>query len=41
MPLRYLFVFVAYIGLKVAYKKFKNDGYMFVKNRYFGIFVGG
>lgn len=41
MPLRYLFVFAAYIALKLAYKKFKNDGYIFVKNKYFGIFIGG
>ena len=41
MPLRYLFVFAAYIGLKRAMGKFKNDGYIFTKSKGFGMFVGG
>lgn len=39
MPLRYLWVFVAYIALKKAGEKF-NPEYRFVKNRVWGIIVG-
>lgn len=39
MPLRYLFVFIAYIALKLAIKKkFKSD-YYFVKNKKLGIVI--
>ena len=41
MPLRYLFVFAAYIALKMAADKFKNDGYTFTKNKTIGIIAGG
>lgn len=41
MPLRYLFVFAAYIALKKAAGKFKNDGYTFTKNKTLGIIAGG
>ena len=40
MPLRYLWVFVAYIFLKRAADKF-NAEYKFVKNKYVGMFLGG
>ena len=39
MPLRYLWVFVAYIALKKAGEKF-NPEYKFVKNRTLGIIIG-
>jgi len=39
MPLRYLWVFVAYIALKKAGEKFKSE-YYFVKNRTLGIVIG-
>ena len=41
MPLRYLFVFTAYIALKKAAGKFKNDGYAFTKSKTLGIIAGG
>ncbi len=41
MPLRYLFVFAAYIAMKSLNRDFKNDGYTFTKNRAFGMVVGG
>jgi len=39
MPLRYLWVFAAYIALKKAGEKFKSE-YYFVKNRALGIIIG-
>ena len=39
MPLRYLWVFAAYIFLKKAAGKFQAD-YKFVKNKYIGIGLG-
>ncbi|WP_346917221.1 amino acid permease [Clostridium sp.] len=39
MPLRYLWVFVAYIALKKAGEKF-NPEYKFVKNKTLGIIIG-
>lgn len=39
MPLRYLWVFVAYIALKKAGNKF-NSQYKFVKNKYVGMIFG-
>ena len=39
MPLRYLWVFAAYIALKKAGEKFKPE-YRFVKNRTVGIIIG-
>jgi len=39
MPLRYLWVFVAYIALKKAGDKFKSE-YKFVKSKTLGIFFG-
>lgn len=39
MPLRYLWVFVAYIALKKAGEKFSAD-YRFVKGRKVGMFFG-
>lgn len=39
MPLRYLWVFVAYIALKIAGDKFHAD-YRFTKNKYVGMFIG-
>ena len=39
MPLRYLWVFVAYIALKKAGEKFNPD-YKFVKNKTVGIIFG-
>lgn len=41
MPLRYLFVFISYIALKKAYKKYVNSDYKFIKNPIFGMIVGG
>ena len=40
MPLRYLWVFVAYIALKRAGEKFHAE-YRFVKNKTFGMIFGG
>ncbi|SHG99516.1 amino acid/polyamine/organocation transporter, APC superfamily [Anaerosphaera aminiphila DSM 21120] len=40
MPLRYLWVFVAYIALKKAGEKFKPE-YKFVKSKWLGILFGG
>lgn len=40
MPMRYLWVFFAYIMLKKESGRFKSD-YVFCKNRNLGIFVGG
>ncbi|MDO5329054.1 MAG: amino acid permease [Coriobacteriia bacterium] len=40
MPIRYLFVFAAYIALKLAIKKKFNSDYHFIKNKKLGIFVG-
>lgn len=40
MPIRYLFVFVAYMALKSKIEKFPNNDYTFIKNKKFGIFVG-
>lgn len=40
MPLRYLWVFVAYIALKKAGEKFSAQ-YRFVKNKKIGVFFGG
>lgn len=40
MPLRYLFVFLAYIALKLAIKKKFNSDYHFIKSKGFGAFVG-
>lgn len=40
MPLRYLWVFVAYIALKKAGDKFGGD-YKFVKNKVVGMILGG
>lgn len=39
MPLRYLWVFVAYIALKKAGDKFQSE-YRFTKNKGLGIFMG-
>ena len=39
MPLRYLWVFTAYIALKYAGGKFERE-YNFVKNKTLGIIVG-
>ena len=41
MPLRYMFVFAAYIALKRSMGKFDNDGYVFTKNKNLGIILGG
>lgn len=41
MPLRYLFVFMAYIALKKSIEKFNKSEYTFIKNKTFGILVGG
>ena len=41
MPLRYLFVFAAYIGLKIHFNKFEKSEYTFVKNKTLGVIVGG
>lgn len=41
MPLRYLWVFVAYIGLKRAADRFSASEYRFVKSRKLGVLVGG
>lgn len=41
MPLRYMFVFAAYIALKRSMGKFNNDGYVFTKNKNLGIILGG
>ena len=41
MPLRYLFVFAAYIALKIHINKFEKPEYTFVKNKTLGIIVGG
>ena len=40
MPLRYLWVFAAYIALKKAGDKFKPE-YRFVKNKTLGMILGG
>ena len=42
MPIFYLCVFVAYIGLKFDKKKIKRhkDDYIFIKNKSFGILAG-
>lgn len=40
MPLRYLWVFIAYILLKVKSDKFTSDDFVFVKNRKLGIAIG-
>ncbi|MEA5136295.1 MAG: amino acid permease [Candidatus Fimivivens sp.] len=40
MPLRYLWVFTAYIALKKAGEKFPAE-YRFVKNKKIGMFIGG
>lgn len=40
MPLRYLWVFVAYIALKKSGEKFGRE-YFFVKNRILGMIIGG
>lgn len=40
MPLRYLWVFVAYVALKKAGDKFSSE-YYFVKNRTLGMVLGG
>lgn len=40
MPLRYMFVFIAYIALKKAANKFINEDYTFIKNKFLGQFVG-
>jgi amino acid transporter len=40
MPLRYLWVFVAYIALKKVGQRYKRE-YYFVKNRTLGIIIGG
>ena len=39
MPLRYLWVFAAYIFLKKSAEKFQSE-YKFVKNKYIGIGLG-
>ena len=41
MPIRYIFVFLAYIALKKNIEKFNNEDYVFIKNKKFGMFVGG
>jgi amino acid transporter len=43
MPMRYLWVFFAYMLLRNALNEAANTatGYRFVKNRYFGRFIGG
>ncbi len=41
MPLRYLWVFVAYIALKKAMDKYGKGDYTFIKSKTFGIIVGG
>ncbi|MCQ2383048.1 MAG: APC family permease, partial [Clostridia bacterium] len=40
MPLRYLFIFVAYFALKVIVKKKFESEYHFIKNKWFGAIVG-
>ncbi len=42
MPIFYICVFVAYIALKSGKKKIKKhkDDFIFIKNKYFGMFVG-
>lgn len=40
MPIRYLFVFLAYIALKRNMEKFKNSDYVFIKNKKLGMTVG-
>lgn len=40
MPLRYLWVFAAYIALKLAGNRFHSD-YKFTKNKWLGIIIGG
>ena len=40
MPIRYLFVFAAYIALKAKIEKFPNNDYTFVKNKTLGKMVG-
>lgn len=39
MPLRYLFVFLAYFALKKAINKFSNKDYVFIKNKTLGQIV--
>lgn len=41
MPIRYLFVFLAYIALKAKADQFANEDYTFIKNKTFGKFIGG
>ncbi len=41
MPLRYLWVFVAYIALKKKAGSIPSGGYVFIKNKTLGIIVGG
>lgn len=41
MPVRYLFVFIAYIALKRQMEKFNNKDYVFISNKKFGMFIGG
>ena len=41
MPIRYLFVFGAYIALKMKIEKFPNKDYTFVKSKKLGMCVGG
>lgn len=40
MPLRYLWVFLSYVMLKVKTGQFDNDGYVFIKNKNLGIIAG-
>lgn len=40
MPLRYIFVFVAYIALKHKTDQFVNKDYCFIKNKTFGKLIG-
>lgn len=41
MPLRYLWVFVAYIALKKKSDSIPSGGYVFIKNKTLGTIVGG
>lgn len=40
MPIRYLFVFAAYMALKAKIDQFPNNDYTFIKNKNFGKFIG-
>ena len=40
MPIRYLFVFIAYMALKAQMEKFPNEDYALTKSKGLGMFIG-